>query len=291
MAKNITALKNLYKQLGGDPEDVQDCSTITEVLNAISGKYDGETDAATNPDAIDNIAAVAENIGGGVEKMTLVSKQKFTCSRWGEADITHENLGDDLTRYDGTNAKVIFDGNKYVMPVKYLDEGGEHIQIGEKENDTWVFDNYPVGVELFASGGYAYTADRVEHEIEIISDLPAPTPVSGDTYFPVTINNNTGTSVNSAYLNSKGHYTKGTGVLEVYAPLNVVGAINFALITLEFFRNITLNATVSISDGKNASVIVGTRTTADGQQMQAVIGLTTDPLEATSKITITLTSG
>lgn len=63
MAKNITALKNLYKQLGGDPEDVQDCSTITEVLNAISGKYDGETDAATNPDAIDNIAAVAENIG------------------------------------------------------------------------------------------------------------------------------------------------------------------------------------------------------------------------------------
>lgn len=65
MAKNITALKNLYKQLGGDPEDVQDCSTITEVLNAISGKYDGETDAATNPDAIDNIAAVAENIGGG----------------------------------------------------------------------------------------------------------------------------------------------------------------------------------------------------------------------------------
>lgn len=63
MAKNITALKNLYKQLGGDPEDVQDCSTITEVLNAISGKYDGETDAMTNPDAIDNIAAVAENIG------------------------------------------------------------------------------------------------------------------------------------------------------------------------------------------------------------------------------------
>ncbi len=62
MAKNITALKNLYKQLGGDPEDVQDCSTITEVLNAISGKYDGETDAATNPDAIDNIAAVAKNI-------------------------------------------------------------------------------------------------------------------------------------------------------------------------------------------------------------------------------------
>lgn len=65
MNTNVEALKNLYVQLGGDPEDVQDCSTIVEVLNVLAGKYEGATDAAKNPDAIDNIAAVAENIGGG----------------------------------------------------------------------------------------------------------------------------------------------------------------------------------------------------------------------------------
>ena len=65
MNKNVDALKNLYVQLGGEAEDVQDCSTIVEVLNVIAGKYEGETDATKNPDAIDNIAAVAENIGGG----------------------------------------------------------------------------------------------------------------------------------------------------------------------------------------------------------------------------------
>lgn len=62
---NVEALKALYAALGGDPADVADAVTIVDVLNAIAAKYEGADDATINPDAIANIAAVAENIGGG----------------------------------------------------------------------------------------------------------------------------------------------------------------------------------------------------------------------------------
>lgn len=56
---NVEALKALYAALGGTASDVANCTTIVEVLNAIAAKYDGESDATINPDAIANIAAVA----------------------------------------------------------------------------------------------------------------------------------------------------------------------------------------------------------------------------------------
>lgn len=59
------ALKDLYVALGGTLADVADMSTTVEVLNAIAAKYDGDDDASLNPDAIENIVAVADNIGGG----------------------------------------------------------------------------------------------------------------------------------------------------------------------------------------------------------------------------------
>ena len=59
---NVEALKALYAALGGDPDDVADASTIVEVLNAIAAKYEGDNDATLNPEAIANIAAVAENL-------------------------------------------------------------------------------------------------------------------------------------------------------------------------------------------------------------------------------------
>lgn len=77
MNTNVEALKNLYIQLGNDAEDVKNCSTIVEVLNVIAGKYEGETDAVTNPDAIDNIAAVAENIGGGGQPQPYTDNYKM----------------------------------------------------------------------------------------------------------------------------------------------------------------------------------------------------------------------
>lgn len=59
---NVEALKALYAAIGGTPADVANASTIVEVLNAIAAKYDGESDAILNPDAIANITAVAGNI-------------------------------------------------------------------------------------------------------------------------------------------------------------------------------------------------------------------------------------
>ena len=59
---NVKALQALYVALGGTASDVANCTTIVEVLNAIAAKYDGESDAIINPDAIANIAAVAGSI-------------------------------------------------------------------------------------------------------------------------------------------------------------------------------------------------------------------------------------
>lgn len=59
---NVEALKALYVALGGDADDVANVSTIVGVLNAIAAKYDGDDDAAINPDAIANITAVVGNI-------------------------------------------------------------------------------------------------------------------------------------------------------------------------------------------------------------------------------------
>ena len=59
---NVEALKALYVALGGDADDMANVSTIVGVLNAIATKYDGESDAIINPEAIANIAAVVGNI-------------------------------------------------------------------------------------------------------------------------------------------------------------------------------------------------------------------------------------
>lgn len=60
----VDALKELYTALGGT-EDLSSADTIVDVLNAISAKYEGDSDAILNPQAIENITAVADNIGGG----------------------------------------------------------------------------------------------------------------------------------------------------------------------------------------------------------------------------------
>lgn len=59
---NVEALKALYAALGGDADDVENASTIVEVLNAIAAKYDGADDAIINPDAIANITEVVGSI-------------------------------------------------------------------------------------------------------------------------------------------------------------------------------------------------------------------------------------
>ena len=67
MAKNITALKNLYKQLGGSETDVAPMTKTVEVLNAITALLGGEGKDTKISDAIDSIAAVADKVNGGEE--------------------------------------------------------------------------------------------------------------------------------------------------------------------------------------------------------------------------------
>ncbi len=62
MLTTVEALKALYVALGGDADNVANVSTIVGVLNAIAAKYEGESDAIVNPDAIENITAVVGNI-------------------------------------------------------------------------------------------------------------------------------------------------------------------------------------------------------------------------------------
>lgn len=70
---NVEALKALYVALGGDADDVANVSTIVEVLNAIAAKYEGESDATQNGEAIANIAAVVPS-GSGTEIDSLIDK-------------------------------------------------------------------------------------------------------------------------------------------------------------------------------------------------------------------------
>lgn len=58
MNTNPEALKALYVAAGGDASAVADAVTTVDVLNAIAVLFGGDGDATTNPDAIDNIAAV-----------------------------------------------------------------------------------------------------------------------------------------------------------------------------------------------------------------------------------------
>lgn len=65
MAKNIAALKNLYKQLGGDENDVASLTKTVEVLNAITALLGGEGKDTKISDAIESIAEVAPEINDG----------------------------------------------------------------------------------------------------------------------------------------------------------------------------------------------------------------------------------
>ena len=80
MKTNPEALKDLYKALGGSESDVAECITSVEVMNKISALLEGETGAVLNPNAIENITAVAPTGGGGdsdfsIAEVTLISSE------------------------------------------------------------------------------------------------------------------------------------------------------------------------------------------------------------------------
>lgn len=56
---NVDALKTLYTALGGESSGVANAVTVVDALNAIATLLGSDPVAATNADAIANIAAVA----------------------------------------------------------------------------------------------------------------------------------------------------------------------------------------------------------------------------------------
>lgn len=69
------ALKDLYIAMGNSAEAVADLNQNVDVLNAFAEAYQGSGDAGTIPEAIENICAVAENIGGGGGSSSAERKQ------------------------------------------------------------------------------------------------------------------------------------------------------------------------------------------------------------------------
>ena len=68
---NVDALKALYAALGGNSADVANAVTIVDVLNAIAELLNGTHNATTNPEAINNIAAVAGALVPTTQNVTV----------------------------------------------------------------------------------------------------------------------------------------------------------------------------------------------------------------------------
>lgn len=78
---NVDALKALYAALGGNSADVANAVTIVDVLNAIAELLNGTHNAITNPEAINNIAAVAGSLVPTTQNVTVTpttSSQSIT---------------------------------------------------------------------------------------------------------------------------------------------------------------------------------------------------------------------
>lgn len=90
--KNVEALQALYAALGGEPADVANATTSVEVLNAIAAMFEGEDDAVLNPEAIENIAAVADNIGGGGAAKYAFKSLNVPSSVTGTSQIEYTNV-------------------------------------------------------------------------------------------------------------------------------------------------------------------------------------------------------
>lgn len=217
MNDNVQALKSLYIALGGESVDVEDLNTNVEVLNAISEKFEGEGGATSNPVAIKNIAAVAENIGGGgvapTRIATLIPEQTIS----GERDELEDTL---IKDYAPTSMTIIYDGTTYVCE-RYNNDGYGYGYGAESHYDEsldeYVFDwsEYPFFIR---DDGLIKVSDTNEHTVSATATVANKRVIYGVGEFDVsdyataevhgsgTININKGGSLNvegyyDAYVN------------------------------------------------------------------------------------------
>lgn len=133
----VDSLKDLYVALGNDASSVENANTILEVLNVMSESYQGESNASSISDAVDNIAAVADNIGGGDSSLSpflsvpyiyhdvykpgnrdysTVACCYFPIDNNGTFDVTFEysNVQGEFSKYGGT-AILAYPATKIIL--------------------------------------------------------------------------------------------------------------------------------------------------------------------------------
>ena len=85
------ALKGLYTALGGS-SPIADESKTVDVLNAISTKIGGDGGATRVPDAIDNIAAKADDLVIPTGKLSITGTAEVDCSAYAKAQVSSATL-------------------------------------------------------------------------------------------------------------------------------------------------------------------------------------------------------
>ena len=85
------ALKGLYTALGGS-SPIADESKTVDVLNAISEKIGGDGGATRVPDAIDNIAAKADDLVIPTGKLSITGTAEVDCSAYAKAQVSSATL-------------------------------------------------------------------------------------------------------------------------------------------------------------------------------------------------------
>ena len=85
------ALKGLYTALGGS-SPIADESKTVDVLNAISQKIGGDGGATKIPDAIDNIAAKADDLVIPTGKLSITGTAEVDCSAYAKAQVSSATL-------------------------------------------------------------------------------------------------------------------------------------------------------------------------------------------------------
>lgn len=121
-ATTLEALKKLYVELGGEADEVKNCVTNVEALNVIAAKYGGEADASLNADAVMNIAAVAEQIGGGGDiefgEIEVSKTNGFVLQVIGTLEIGEDVDGNKTVRAVDVTMQASEEGpRKFVVPI------------------------------------------------------------------------------------------------------------------------------------------------------------------------------
>ena len=173
---NPKALKELATALEIDVADVPDKNVA--VLNAIAENYQGEGSAETIPEALENIAAVADNIGSKPEGSISITANgnDIDVAQYATADVNVPNPSTGQLNvstngtYDVTekaSVKVTVPGNTYGT-ITIVNNASRPLTFKSFSNDTIAGYYYPLGYEnktVAANGGQASVNALLEFEL------------------------------------------------------------------------------------------------------------------------------